>query len=106
MGKLVHGMNLLCFRPDKNKLLPKYALYLIRSKIFRNQLLRSIKKAVNQASVSTSDIKKIKVKIPPLEKQKYFTKLLDISNILEVKRINTIEKLDELEKSIFNDIFY
>tara|TARA_B110000977_G_scaffold164168_1_gene210503 strand:+ start:1691 stop:2860 length:1170 start_codon:yes stop_codon:yes gene_type:complete len=105
MGELVHGMNLLCFRVDTSKLLPKYALYLLRSKPFKNQLAKSIKKSVNQASVTTSDIKKIKLEIPSLIKQKHISNLLDTAHKIISKRELAIKKLDQLAQSAFTDIF-
>jgi type I restriction enzyme S subunit len=104
LGQLVHGMNLLCFRANKKKLLPKFALYMLRSNVFRNQLTKSIKKAVNQASVSTTDIKKIRLNIPSLIEQKRITTLLDSANKLLRLRKKTILKLTELEESIYKQL--
>jgi type I restriction enzyme S subunit len=104
-GKLVHGMNLLCFRPNQQKLYPKYALYLLRSDDFRNQLRKSIKKAVNQASVSITDIKKIRLNIPPLAEQKRIAAILDKADEIRRKREQTIAKLDQLAQSIFVEMF-
>lgn len=36
--QLVHGMNLLCFRPDPTQVTPEFAKYLIRSPSFRDRL--------------------------------------------------------------------
>jgi type I restriction enzyme S subunit len=100
-GELVHGMNLLCFRPKQTKILPKYALYILRSNQFKDQLAKSIKKAVNQASVTISDIKKIQIEIPPLAEQQRIAAILDKAELVKRKRELAIEKLDELAQSVF-----
>ena len=104
-GELVHGMNLLCFRPNQTKILPKYALYTLRSNQFKDQLARSIKKAVNQASVTIGDIKKIQIEIPPLAEQQRIAEILDKAELVKRKRHLAIERLDELIQSVFLEIF-
>lgn len=104
-GELVHGMNLLCFRPNQTKILPKYALYTLRSNQFKDQLARSIKKAVNQASVTIGDIKKIQIEIPPLAEQRRIAAILDKALLVKRKRELAMEKLDELAQSIFIEMF-
>jgi type I restriction enzyme S subunit len=104
-GSLVHGMNLLCFRANREKLHPKFALYLIRSNQFKNQLAKSIKKSVNQASVSTGDIKKIVLNIPPLAEQQRIAELLDTAEHILMLRKSAIAKIDQLSQSLFVDMF-
>jgi type I restriction enzyme S subunit len=105
LGTLVHGMNLLCFRVKSEKLHPKFALYLIRSNHFKSQLAKSIKKSVNQASVSTGDIKKIILNIPPLAEQQRVAELLDTADRILQQRESAIAKLDEFAQSVFVDMF-
>jgi type I restriction enzyme S subunit len=105
LGPLVHGMNLICFRVKSEKLLPKFALYLIRSNHFKSQLAKSIKKSVNQASVSTSDIKKIILNFPPLAEQKRIAAVLDTADRILKQRESAIAKLDQLAQSVFVEMF-
>jgi len=55
-GFILHGMNLLLLRPDKNKVDAKFLLYLLR--LFRARKLFWImaKKAVNQASINQTEL--------------------------------------------------
>lgn len=105
MGELVHGMNLLSFKPNPTLLFPKYALYALRSIQFKDQLSKSIKKAVNQASVSISDIKNILLDVPTLAEQKRIATILDKAAEIKAKREQAIAKLDELAQSIFVEMF-
>ncbi|MGU8129125.1 restriction endonuclease subunit S [Clostridium perfringens] len=103
--KLIHGMNLLCIRPDKKLVSPKYLNYYFKSLAFKKQLPKITKKSVNQASFSVSDLKKLKCKIHSIESQKKIVKILDKSQELIDKRKKQIEKLDLLVKSKFIEMF-
>ena len=92
--KLVHGMNLLCLRSDTSKLLPEFAKYLIRSGQFRSRLGSSIKKAVNQASVSIGDLRTLPVALPPLSEQRRIAGILDRADELRAKRRAALAKLE------------
>ncbi len=105
IGELVHGMNLLSFKPNQNLLYPKFALYALRSQQFKDQLGKSVKKAVNQASVSIGDIKKITLSVPPLVEQKRIAAILDKAAEIKAKREQAIAKLDELVQSMFIEMF-
>jgi len=103
--KLVHGMNLLCLRSDTRKLFPEFAKYLIKSGQFRARLSHSIKKAVNQASVSIADLKAIQVTVPSLPEQRRIAEILDKADALRTKRRAALIQLDNLTKSIFLEMF-
>ena len=103
--KLVHGMNLLCLRSDATKIAPSYARYLIRSNHFRSRLSNSIKKAVNQASVSIRDLKAIPVALPSLEEQRRIAAILDQADALRAKRRVALARLDEMAQAIFVEMF-
>ena len=72
---IVHGMNLLMLRPTQ-KVIPEFALHMLRSKNVRSQIQDITKPAVNQASFTVSDVKKIKVFIPSLEEQQRFVSIV------------------------------
>ncbi|WP_252060354.1 restriction endonuclease subunit S [Acinetobacter sp. AHP123] len=103
--KLVHGMNLLCFRPNPQLIFPQYLLHLLRSSRIRTSLLQFANKSVNQASISAGNLKSFKVKIPPLEEQRRIASILDQADELRRKRQQAIEKLDQLLQATFIDMF-
>jgi len=102
---LVHGMNLLCLRSDLAKLLPEFAIYLIRSKAFRQRLSNFINKAVNQASVSIGNLKAIPVTVPPLAEQRRIAEILEKADALRNERDAALAQLDALTRSMFLDMF-
>lgn len=66
---IIHGMNLLLLRACSTMILPEYACLYFNTAVFKKQILRITKKAVNQASFSIKDLKAILIPLPPLEIQ-------------------------------------
>ncbi|MBE1303373.1 restriction endonuclease subunit S [Clostridium botulinum] len=102
---IIHGMNLLCFRPNITKVVPKYINYYFNTKYFKIKLPKITKKSVNQASFSVNDLKNLYVYIPSLERQQKVANVLDKAQSLIDKRKVQIEALDELVKSRFIEMF-
>lgn len=76
-SKVVHGINLLKFKPDKQKINPFYAIFIFKSEKFLKKVKSFAQRAVNQASVKTTDLKRIKIPLPPLEIQEQIVAELD-----------------------------
>jgi len=75
--KVVHGANLIRLRADKDRIIPKYALFVFKSEEFIITARSFAQKAVNQASINTSSIKNFNIPLPPLEIQDEIVKELD-----------------------------
>ena len=67
--KIVHGINLLKFRPNPAILVPAYAAYIFKHSDFTNEIKAQAQKAINQASVNTSYLNELKIPLPPLSVQ-------------------------------------
>lgn len=102
---LYHGMNLLKITPKF--VYPKFLYYYFNSGIFRTNMQILCKPAINQASVSASNIKNIKMPFPPLPEQQAIADYLDdkcaqIDNITAT--INEqIEVLKQYKKSVITE---
>lgn len=70
--KIIHGMNLLCLRPIQSKVNPLYIKHLFKTSYFKKKILSITKPAVNQASFTVSDFKKLTFPLPPFELQQKF----------------------------------
>jgi len=103
--KLVHGMNLLCLRPNQQLVDPEFAKYLIRGQDFKSRLANFVNKAVNQASVSIGNMKPILVVVPGLGEQRRIAAILDQAETLRCQRRSALAQLDSLTQSIFLDMF-
>lgn len=66
---LVHGMNLLRLRFEKQVILPEYFSYYSQSIQFKDEVIQRINRAVNQVSLNQKNLKTVPVPIPPLPEQ-------------------------------------
>lgn len=85
---ILHGMNLLLIKANY-KVDNLFLFYLLNSKYGRKEAYSSAKRAVNQASLSTTEIKRFKFPLPPLPEQKAIAQVLSTAD----SAIHTTEKL-------------
>lgn len=104
-SRLIHGMNLLALRPNASLIDPRYAIRVLSAPRFRASLLPFVNKAVNQASVSTANLKGLEIPTPPLDEQRRIVKILDTADALRLKRKRALELLDGLTRSLFQTHF-
>ncbi|MBT7102456.1 hypothetical protein HN935_03000 [archaeon] len=109
---LIHGINLLLIRPNKEFVDPKYLERFLKTRDVRRFFELRCKKAVNQASLNQGAILPTKVPIPllkdgtpDLEKQKQIVAILEKAEGLKDKRKGLDELFDEYSKSIFYEMF-
>lgn len=69
-ANVIHGINLLRLIPDVSKIEPCFAIRVFKTDRFINRVKSFAQKAVNQASVKTSDLRAIEIPLPPLEVQR------------------------------------
>jgi type I restriction enzyme S subunit len=103
--KLIHGMNLLCLRPNTDITLPQYILYFFNSKFFRELLPSISNQSVNQASFNVGKLKELQIPLPPLATQQKIAAILDAADELKQKDKALVAKYDELTQALFLDMF-
>ena len=103
--QIIHGMNLLMLRANQSVNCPQYAFYYFDSDDFKRQILRITKNSVNQASFTVTALKELKIPLPTLGEQRKIAAVLDKISDLIVKRRRQLDKLDELVKSRFVEMF-
>jgi type I restriction enzyme S subunit len=103
--KIIHGMNLLSLRAKQDILLPEFAIFYFKNELFIREIPKIMKKSVNQASFSVTDLKKISIYVPDIEEQQKISKILTTAQHLIDKRKEQIEACDELVKSLFYHMF-
>ncbi|MBO1264491.1 restriction endonuclease subunit S [Proteiniclasticum sp. SCR006] len=102
--KLYHGMNLLKLRA-KDGFSSKFLIYSFNTEKMSNQFKSNAKRAVNQASISQSDIKRLTVKIPIMEEQQ---KIADFLSTLDSKislESQILETLQTMKKGLLQQMF-
>lgn len=102
---IIHGMNLLVLRAKKEILNPEYALLFFNTSRFLDQIKTITKKSVNQASFSISALKELEIELPLISTQQQI--VIEIGKIDKIIacRKRQLEKLDELVKSRFVEMF-
>lgn len=76
--KVVHGINLIRLRLNTTIVNPKYAILCMKSDNFINRAKTFAQRAVNQASIKTSDLKQIRIPLPPLHIQEEIVKEIEV----------------------------
>ena len=104
-NKLIHGMNLLLLRANKN-ILPKLLYYLLNSELFKNQLPSITKKSVNQASISITNLGNLDI-LYPIDKneQQEIVNVLDVASEIIRLRTACIESAQSLIPALFQEMF-
>ncbi|MEM3505343.1 MAG: restriction endonuclease subunit S [Archaeoglobaceae archaeon] len=101
---LLHGMNLLLLRPNKNKVYPKYLLYFLRLSRKRKIFWAMAKKAVNQASINQTELGKMKIVLPPLPEQQKIAEILSTVDEAIQKTNEVIAKTERLKKGLMQEL--
>ena len=97
---IIHGMNLLRLVPTKD-VLSSFLVYQFYTAFFRNQIVSISHQSVNQASFNTTNLKNLKLKVPPLSEQQSIVDYLD-SAFAKIDAIKTnAEKALNEAKALF-----
>lgn len=103
--KVIHGMNLLLLKANRDLLFPKYSKYFFETEIFKQQLNKISNQSVNQSSFSVTKLRNLQIPLPPLPIQKRIAEILDAADALKRKDQQLLQKYDELAQAIFIDMF-
>ena len=103
--KIIHGMNLLVLRADLNCIVPKYARLYFGSGLFLRQIATITKKSVNQASFSLTALKELDIICSDIDVQRGVVAKLEKIEALIGHRKLQLQKLDELVKARFVEMF-
>ena len=77
VGELYHGMNLLDIRCISDEIMPRYLWYYMHTYRWWLYIYRDAKRAINQCSISTSDMKRWLVPLPSIKMQQEIVRILD-----------------------------
>ena len=97
---IIHGMNLLRLVPTKD-VLSSFLIYQFFTAFFRNQIVSISHQSVNQASFNTTNLKNLKLKVPPLSEQQSIVDYLDSAFAkIDAMKANAEKALNEA-KALF-----
>ena len=102
---IIHGMNLLRIKSNRNIILSPFFQFYTNSWHFKRNIARIRKDAVNQSSFAIADLKRIPIPVPPLAEQQSIVSELDkIHELISLKKAQ-LSDLDTLAQSIFYEMF-
>ena len=101
---IIHGMNLLCAR-IADSYNPTYIEWFFKTPMAKEYILTITKKAVNQASITTSDLKKMQVPNPPKNLQDQFAAFVEQTDKSKLAIQKSLEQLETLKKSLMQQYF-
>ena len=89
---------------NKKDLSKDYLYYILISEYFQNEKDKYCSGATQKA-INNTNLKKIKIPVPPMKTQEKIVEVLDQAQALIDKRKEQIESLDQLIESIFYTMF-
>ena len=99
---IIHGMNVLRIKTCPELLDPIYAYYLFKTEYFRKNIDNIRKDAINQSSISISDINNIILELPVISLQKSTVSILSsIDRKIELNR-SIHHNLEALAKQLYD----
>ena len=101
---LIHGMNLLCIRPIKEKISSYFLFYWFIFARNRGVFKNMSKKAVNQASINQSEMKRLKLPLPPLPEQRRIAGVLLTVDEAIFKVEQEIEHTERLKRGLMQHL--
>ena len=101
---IIHGMNLLCAR-IADSYNPTYIEWFFKTPMAKEYISTITKKAVNQASITTSDLKKMQVPNPPKNLQDQFAAFVEQTDKSKLAIQRSLDKLELLKKTLMQEYF-
>ena len=102
--RMITAVDCTICRPDKNIISKEYLCYFMQSKAYYTQLLNSIT-GTTRKRISRKNLGSIELNIPDKTTQKSVVEKLDLLSVIIENRKEEIEKLDELIKARFVELF-
>jgi type I restriction enzyme, S subunit len=95
---------LVPLRCDRDKVLPGYLAYFLRSQAFLS-FANTVVAGAKMPRMVMSEFWKYRAPLPPLVEQRRIAAILDKADALRTKRRETLAQLDRLAQSIFVEMF-
>lgn len=102
---VVHGINLIRFQPNRDVVDPAFLLWSMKQERFVEMAKSFAQRAVNQASIKVTDIRAMKVALPPHDIQKAIVAEIEAEQTLVNANKQLIERFDAKIKSTINRVW-
>ena len=101
----VFSNHFIRLRTRERQLDAKYLTRWLQREFQRGYFRAKCKQWVNQATFGQDRLVEMQIPLPPIEKQRRITSVLDAAEALRAKRRQTLALLDSLSRAIFIDMF-
>ena len=105
LGEIYHGMNLLNIRANSACISPYFLIHLLKNETSRRYFKIIAKPAVNQASISTTDVEMFEFLSPAIEEQERIASYFDSLDNLIASQQQELEGYKELKKGLLQQMF-
>lgn len=105
LGEIYHGMNLLNIRTIPQTIKPHFLLYLLKKESSRQWFRTIANPAVNQASISTAEVRKFVFFIPTINEQNKIADFFrNLDNLITLHQ-HKLNQLKALKKFMLQNLF-
>ncbi len=105
LGEIYHGMNLLNIRSKQAEIDSHFLLHLLKKESTRDWFRIIAKPAVNQASISTTEVGSFEFLMPKMDEQKKISLVLDNLDNLITLHQRKCDKIKEYKKGCLQKMF-
>ena len=105
LGEIYHGMNMLNIRPKHDRIDSHFLLHLLKKESTRDWFRIIAKPAVNQASISTTEVGSFEFSMPNLKEQRKISSILDILDNLITLHQRKCDELKKMKKALLQKMF-
>ncbi|MBZ0261077.1 MAG: restriction endonuclease subunit S [Hyphomicrobiales bacterium] len=96
------GRSVAAVRPKSGRLDTDFLFHFLTTKV---SFLRQKSQGLAQGVITRDMLEALRFQLPPLDEQKRIAAILDKADTLRRKRRETVERLEELRRSVFDEIF-
>lgn len=96
--------NTVLIKPDKKRITPHFLFSIFQSE-YMDRIIEIERKSTSQPAFGIQKVRKIKIPLPPLDLQEYFTAFVEQTEKSRLTIQQGYDKLDALKKSLIQEFF-
>lgn len=102
----VFESNMMRFKVNRERMLPKFLIYVLQQDFIKAQILKRAKDAINQSSINQQDVKSLKVPKCSIQEQELFQTLFEQTTLIRDKYLKGLLVMQELFQSLLQRAFH
>ena len=97
--------NMMRLAVDSTRVSPLFMIHFLQTSFIRNQILRSAKDSINQASINQGDVKGLRILVPSVDSQQHFVSIAESIGHQKSRCCAHLDELDTLFASLQSRAF-